>query len=126
MPPKTGASDEQLYWWRVTMALALVGTILILTAHMAWSVGMLPFFEGAGFVQKHEFQALAANTKQARVNTLMSRILDVQEKLCGATGDYRSTLSQERSRLLKEWADLHSDQRNGEFPLPSCEDMGIR
>lgn len=120
MPPKTGASDEQLYFWRVTMAVVLSLTILMTCAHMAWSVGALPFFAGQGFVRQTEFQKLADATTQARRNTLQVSITDTKRSQCKAKGEYRNNLLDQITKLLLEWKELTGD----DFPVPRCEDMG--
>mgnify|MGYP006879698407 CR=1 FL=1 len=66
------------------MVGALLLTIGISGVHMAWSVGALPFFEGEGFVRQKQFTTLAADTKQARQNTLMVSITDWSCALAGS------------------------------------------
>lgn len=120
MPPKNGASDEQLYWWRVTTSSALIATILLSLMHMAWMIGALPFFEGEGFVRQTEFKSLVEDTRKARENTVQVSILDAFGKSCKARGEYRAQLTKQVSALRVEWKKLTGD----DFPLPRCEDMG--
>ena len=118
-PPKLGATDHELWQWRLSVMSLLVGGLLISGMHMAWTVGSLPWFEDEGFVKMELFEQLAADTRAARQNTLQFSILDTQRRTCIARGDYLVNLTDQLTDLLIEWEKITDTQ----FPLPNCREM---
>lgn len=119
MPPKVGATDEQLHYWRLTMVAAVVILAATMNFHMLWSVGALPGFEGEGFVRQGEFKQLAADNRLARRNSLHTTIVETRREECRAEGKYHDMLLKQRTDLMVEWRQLTST----DFPLPTCEDV---
>lgn len=118
MPPKRGASEEQLYAWRLTVGIAIILLCASVFGHMAWSVGAYPF-EGEGFVQKSEFQQLAQDTRRARLNALRTAIMSTVRESCDASGPYKALLAEQLTDLLIEWEDLNGKR----FPTPACNQV---
>ena len=127
-PPKEGANEHQLYWWRVTMAIAVITMAVVFGAHMAWSVGYGPF-AGDGFVRQAQFQELAEDSRQSRLNTLRTTIIQLKRENCMAkpsrqpdrndTKSFKTVLAETLSKLLEEWRDLEGH----DFPALSCADL---
>lgn len=119
-PPKLGATDHELWAWRLAVMSFLVGGLLISAAHMAWTVGSLPWFEDEGFVDVKLFEQLAADTRAARQNTLQVSIMDTHRRACKAKGDYFINLIDQRTKLLIEWKKITDTSFP---PLPDCDEM---
>ena len=119
MPPKKGASEDQLYIWRVTIGIAIILLAAVSMSHMAWSVGWQPFDGTSGFVQKHEFQELASDVRKGRLNALRTAILSTLRESCAADGRYKLILQEQLADLQVEWNELQGSR----FPTPSCAEV---
>lgn len=119
MPPKKGASEDQLYMWRMTIGVVVLVLCFTMLAHMAWSAGISPFTEDDGFVQRHEMKELANDIKKSRLTALRSAILSTLRDACGADGGYKELLVDQLKAMEIEWRELHGSQ----FPTPTCVEI---
>lgn len=120
-PPRIGATEDQLYLWRLWMVF-MVGTIgLVLTIHIVWASGRLPWFEDGGFAMNDKFTELRDEIRANRKNTLVRDILDLRKNQCLAKGELKEIYTRELVELQEVYKKLNGGVS---INIPSCSDYG--
>lgn len=115
VPPGIHATDEEHYVWRLGIVIALTTALITVAGNIAFSLGMTPLSDG--FATNEQVGNFIEEVRENRSEDLAIDILDLRVKQCASTGDLRSLLTQQLTKMLIEY----KDSKHEEFPLPECD-----
>lgn len=120
-PPKIGATDEQLYYWRLLIVFLTGSTATMLFMHLAWVAGAVPYFEGEALAKKSEVAAIQQRLLREDKEDIILELVNTRREHCKSTGRAKDIYLERLNRLQERYKDLHNSSR--EFSLPSCGDF---
>jgi len=119
-PPKIGATEEQLYYWRLLIVFLAGTNLSLLVLHFAWVSGSVPFFETEALAKRSEVIAIEARLLQEDREDVIADLNNTRREHCKAKGRAKDIYQQQLTNLQERYKDLYNSAR--EFDLPPCDD----
>lgn len=109
-PPELRSNAELA--WRLTVSASIFGLIIIISSHLAWTVGFWP--GSSGF-------AMATEVDEVKRLQLETRIERIEASICRSI-DTDVVIDRELIRLRDELQRKYRDANKGEpYSVPPCE-----
>jgi hypothetical protein len=119
IPPSRGASEDELYSWRVVVSTISVVTASVLGLHLVWGVGGIPIGQEYLPARQTEVSALVQEVRRYRSQDLITSLLEMRRAQCGSSGAAKILYTEKITELLEEYYQFHKRS----FLLPACSDF---